>query len=130
MTGAGASVVFITGATSGIGEALARHYAAKGVALGLFARRADALERVARSLAPVPVVTWAGDVRDAEALARAGSEFLARFGAPEVVIANAGVSRGTLTEHAEDMRAFAQVIDTNLLGVVHTFQPFIRAMCD
>ncbi len=67
-------------------------------------------------------------MRDAGALARAAADFVARFGAPDIVIANAGVSRGTLTEHAEDNAAFGAVIDTNVLGIVHTFQPFISAM--
>ena len=71
---------------------------------------------------------YAGDVRDAAALARAAADFIARFGAPDVVIANAGVSRGTLTEHAEDAVAFREVIDINVLGIVHTFAPFIAAM--
>ena len=71
---------------------------------------------------------WAGDVRDAAALARAAAEFIARFGAPDVVIANAGVSRGTLTEHAGDAVAFREVMDINVLGMVHTFAPFIAPM--
>ena len=96
--------------------------------MGLVARRADALARVAGSLAPADVATWACDVRDAAALAAAGAAFIARFGVPDVVIANAGVSRGTLTEHAEDLRAFARVIETNVLGVVHTFHPFVAPM--
>jgi NAD(P)-dependent dehydrogenase (short-subunit alcohol dehydrogenase family) len=50
------------------------------------------------------------------------------FGPPDLVIANAGVSRGTLTEYAEDLPAFAAVFETNVLGIVHTFQPFLAAM--
>lgn len=120
--------VFLTGASSGIGEALARHYAAQGGTLGLFARREPELARLAAALAPATVATYAGDVRDAEALARAGADFLARFGTPDVVIANAGVSRGTLTDEPEDMPAFRAVLDTNVLGIVHTFSPFLAAM--
>ncbi|MGE5087855.1 MAG: SDR family oxidoreductase [Candidatus Levyibacteriota bacterium] len=120
--------VFITGASSGIGEALVRHYAATGANLGLFARRKAELERVAAGIAPARVATWTGDVRDAGALARAAAEFLRRFGTPDIVIANAGVSRGTVTDFAEDMSAFAEVIGTNVLGIVHTFQPFMAAM--
>ncbi len=71
---------------------------------------------------------WAGDVRDAEALTHAAAEFIARFGAPDVVIANAGVSRGTLTEHAEDAVVFREILDVNVLGMVHTFAPFIAPM--
>ena len=120
--------VFITGASSGIGEALARHYAAQGATLGLFARRDAELGRIAAALAPARVARYAGDVRDADALARAGRDFIARFGAPDIVIANAGVSRGTSTDHAEDLPAFRSVLDTNFMGIVNAFQPFIGAM--
>jgi NAD(P)-dependent dehydrogenase (short-subunit alcohol dehydrogenase family) len=67
-------------------------------------------------------------VRDSAALAQAAGRFLARFGTPDVVIANAGVSRGTLTEFAEDVPAFRSVLETNVLGLVQTFQPFIAPM--
>ncbi len=120
--------VFITGASSGIGEALSLHYAHDGASLGLFARRQDALARVAAACAPAPVACYAGDVRDAAALAAAAREFLTRFGVPDVVIANAGVSRGTLTDFAEDLHAFRVVLDTNVIGIVNTFHPFIGAM--
>ena len=70
------------------------------------------------------------DVTDVAALAAAGKDFIARFGAPEVVIANAGVSAGTLTEHAEDLAVFRRIVDTNLLGMAATFAPFIAAMRD
>ena len=120
--------VFLTGASSGIGEALARHYAAQGATLGLFARREAALARIASETAPATVATYAGDVRDADALARAGADYLERFGTPDIVIANAGVSRGTLTEEPDDLPAFRAVFDTNVLGIVHTFAPFLAAM--
>lgn len=120
--------VFLTGASSGIGEALARLYAKQGATVGLFARRADELARLAAELAPATVATWAGDVRDAGALARAGAEFVARFGVPDVVIANAGVSRGALTEEPSDLEVIRAVVETNVLGVVHTFAPFVAAM--
>lgn len=71
---------------------------------------------------------YPGDVRDSAALAQAGSDFLRRFGAPDAVIANAGISRGTLTEEAEDIDAFRTVLETNVLGIVHTFVPFVQAM--
>ncbi len=74
------------------------------------------------------MATYAGDVRDAAALQRAAADFTARFGVPDVVIANAGVSRGTLTEMADDLPAFRDVFDTNVLGLVHSFHPFVAAM--
>jgi short-subunit dehydrogenase len=120
--------VFLTGASSGLGAALARHYAAQGAILGLVARRETELAALAASLAPAKVAIYAADVRDVAAMTRAGADFVARFGAPDVVIGNAGISRGTLTEHAEDLPAFRNVLETNVLGLVHTFHPFIAAM--
>jgi len=69
-----------------------------------------------------------GDVRDAAALARAAQDFMRRFGAPDIVVANAGVSRGTVTDYAEDVPAFRSVFETNVMGIVHTFQPFVGPM--
>jgi len=122
--------VFVTGASSGIGEALARHYAGSGATLGLFARRRAELDRITAALAPATVATYAGDVRDAAALAHAGADFIARFGAPDIVIGNAGISRGVLTGEAEDMPVFKDVFDTNVQGLVQTFQPFLAAMAE
>jgi NAD(P)-dependent dehydrogenase (short-subunit alcohol dehydrogenase family) len=94
----------------------------------LYARRRAELDRVAASLAPAAVATFAGDVRDPATLAAAADTFIDRFGTPDIVIANAGVSRGTSTEHAEDLAAFREVFDTNVLGLVYAFQPFIAAL--
>lgn len=124
--------VFLTGASSGIGVALARHYARQGARLGLVARREAVLAALAEELSALgaEVAIYPLDVTDVAALAAAGKDFIARFGAPEVVIANAGVSAGTLTEHAEDLAVFRRIVDTNLLGMAATFAPFIAAMRD
>jgi short-subunit dehydrogenase len=119
--------VFLTGASSGIGEALARHYAGEGAVLGLFARRADKLRELQLSL-PSPSQTYAGDVRDLAALGVAAEDFIARHGVPDIVIANAGVSYGTVTEEARDAAVFRETLDINTLGLVHTFQPFVAPM--
>ena len=120
--------VFLTGASSGIGAALAVEYARAGAQLGLFARRAEALAALAASLAPATPVAYTGDVRDAGALSTAAADFMRRHGVPDVVIANAGISRGTLTEHPEDNVVFRAILDTNVVGMLHTFQPFLPAM--
>ncbi|WP_345246060.1 SDR family oxidoreductase [Pigmentiphaga soli] len=119
--------VFITGASSGIGQALARRYAAQGATLGLVARRGDALRALAGTL-PGRHHCHALDVRDRAALHAAAAQFIAQAGSVEVVIANAGVSAGTLTEQAEDFEVFRAVVDTNLLAMVATFEPFIEGM--
>lgn len=119
--------IFITGASSGIGEAMARFYAKRGVQLGLVARRGDFLERLAAEIEPHPAV-YALDVRDALALKKAADDFIARFGVPDVVIANAGVSRGTLTDIEDDLKAFQEVFDINVMGMVNTFHAFVAPM--
>jgi short-subunit dehydrogenase len=119
--------VFITGASTGIGAALARAYAARGARMGLAARRADLLQQFASSL-PVPCATYSLDVRDPESLRHAANDFVSRFGPPDIVIANAGISAGTLTEEAADLPVFEEIFDVNVLGMVHTFHPFIAAM--
>ena len=119
--------IFITGASSGIGESMARFYASQGVQLGLVARRADFLHRLADELEPRPAV-YPLDVRDAAALKRAAADFTDRFGVPDVVIANAGVSRGTLTEMADDLKIFQEVFDINVMGMVNTFHAFVEPM--
>jgi short-subunit dehydrogenase len=119
--------VFLTGASSGIGEALARLYAARGARVGLVARRADLLESLARSL-PDGADTYTADVRDLGALKAAAADFMAGHGPPDLVIANAGVSHGTLTEHAGDVDVFRQILEVNVTGMVNTFHPFVAPM--
>ncbi|MCA3017588.1 MAG: SDR family oxidoreductase [Rhodocyclaceae bacterium] len=119
--------IFITGASSGIGESLARHYAGQGAQLALVARRGDWLDRVAASLTPKPEC-YVCDVRDAKALMSAAVDFMAKHGAPDIVIANAGVSRGTLTEIEDDLQAFQEIFDINVMGMVNTFHPFVEPM--
>jgi len=126
MTGPDLKVV-ITGASSGIGRALALEYAAHGAVLGLIARRADLLSQLAASL-PVRSYTYAVNVTDARSLATAAADFIARAGCPDIVIANAGVSAGTLTGEPADNVVFEEVLAVNVLGMMLTFQPFVGAM--
>jgi len=119
--------IVITGASSGLGLALARHYLNRGAIVAAIARRSQLLQFLSLEF-PGHVVCYAADVRDANALQHAAQEFIARFGCPDIVIANAGVSMGTLAESAEDSAIFQQVMDINVLGMVKTFQPFIAPM--
>jgi hypothetical protein len=119
--------VFITGASSGIGEALAVYYAGKGATLGLAARRHDVLAGLNQRLGGGHAC-YALDVADAPALHDAAGDFIARFGVPDIVIANAGVSAGTLSEYEEDLAVFRRIMDINVYGMAATFAPFIAAM--
>lgn len=119
--------VVISGASSGLGLALAHHYLERGATVAAIARRGDLLQTLAEQF-PEQVQVYALDVRDAAALQAAAQDFIARYGTPDIVIANAGVSIGTLTRHAEDNDVFQQVMDINVMGAVKTFQPFVEAM--
>ena len=119
--------LFLTGASSGIGEALARHYAARGATLGLVARRGQRLRELKASL-PATAEIYECDVRDLAALKGAAGDFIARHGVPDLVIGNAGVSYGTRTESEQDAATFREILDINVMGLVHTFHPFVAPM--
>jgi short-subunit dehydrogenase len=119
--------VFITGASSGIGAALARYYAAQGAQLALVGRNQQRLDALANELT-ADCATYLADVRDSRSMQQAAQDFMQRFGLPDIVIANAGVSSGTLTENAEHLATFSTIMEINVLGIVHTFQPFLKAM--
>jgi short-subunit dehydrogenase len=119
--------VFLTGASSGIGEALARLYAARGATLGLVARRAVALEHLQSTLSAT-VEVFACDVRDAAAMRAAGAQFTAHHGTPDLVIGNAGVSYGNITTNPDDIEVFREILDVNVAGLVNTFHPFAADM--
>ncbi len=127
--------IFLTGASSGIGLAMAREYAsqyaAENLVLGLVGRKLNVLEAIARELESLPNTScaiYALDVRDSTAMHSAATDFMTRYGIPNIVIAAAGVSRGTLTEYAEDLPAFQAIMDINVMGMVHTFSPFITTI--
>lgn len=68
------------------------------------------------------------DVRDAGAMQHAAQNFMDQIGVPDIVIACAGISVGVLTEEADDVPVFQAVMDANVMGLVHTFQPFLAPM--
>lgn len=121
--------VFITGASSGIGMALAAEYARQGATLGLVARRADALAEFARRFPHLSISVYPADVRDDAAIANAAAQFVEAQGLPDIVIANAGISKGVATGHG-DLATFREVMDVNYFGMAATFEPFARAMSE
>ena len=123
--------LFITGASSGIGSALASYYARQGAVLGLVARRSDQLRKISQTLMDEganQVSCYPLDVTDTAALRNAAEDFIKAFGAPDIVIANAGVSSGTLTECADDLEIIKRIFDINVCGMAATFSPFIASM--
>ncbi len=118
--------VIISGASSGLGMALAKHYAKFGATLGLIARNKQPLEVLSDELPGASF--YDADVRNSQSMQSVARDFIQRYGCPDIVIANAGVSRGTLTENVEDGEVFESILATNVNGMANTFQPFIVAM--
>ena len=108
--------VFITGASSGIGQALAQEYASQGATLGLVARREVLLKSLQTQL-NTPCSIYVADVRDEDAMQAAAKDFISKYGVPDIVIANAGVSAGTLTENKADTATFKALIDINVISI-------------
>jgi hypothetical protein len=114
--------VVITGASSGIGEALARHYASADSVLGLISRRSPAIQL------PGKIQTYPLDITDSAALGAAAKDFIGRFGAPDLVIANAGISIGTHGDELADVEKLRRVLDVNVTGLAATLSAFAPAM--
>lgn len=125
-----APLVFISGASSGIGLALAKAYASQGHRLALCARNLAPIEAWQASQPELAqtVHTYQADVTDAQAMQDVAQRCMAEQGLPNVVIANAGISIGIDLHHAEDLTVAQKVFDTNVMGVLHTLQPFLPAM--
>ena len=123
-------LVFITGASSGIGQALAARFHRSGHRLALVARRTDEVERwtAQQRLDPASWRAYRADVRDVAAITAAGRECIATQGLPDVVIANAGISVGVDTTELADLEVMRATWETNNLGLAATFQPFVAAM--
>ena len=125
-----APLVFITGASSGIGQALAARYHRAGWRLALVARRIHEIESwaSANGISANSYKIYSADVSQIESIVAAGLDCLQRQGVPDVVIANAGISVGVDTALREDLDAMGRVFATNTVGAAATFQPFINAM--
>ena len=121
--------VFITGASSGIGEGFALHYATPGAVIGLCARRAAVLAELARTIEAkgARAIVYAADVVDTAAMDQAAHAFVEAAGGVDLVIASAGIGipSETLAGKAEPI---AQLMRINVIGVTNTVVPFAPAM--
>ncbi|MFO1270674.1 MAG: SDR family oxidoreductase [Rubrivivax sp.] len=125
-----APLIFITGASSGIGQALAARYARAGWRLALVARRSAELEAWAKAqgLGPERCAVYRADVADTASIVAAGNACIAAQGLPDVVIANAGISVGMDSALVEDLEVLRDTFATNNVGLAATFQPFVGPM--
>jgi short-subunit dehydrogenase len=121
--------VFITGASSGLGEGLARHYATPGAVIGLCARRTDLLADLAKTIEAqgARAIVYAVDVSDTAAMQQAAVDFIAACGRVDLVIANAGIGIAHRTLEGET-ESIAKLMRINVIGVTNTVVPFVPAM--
>ena len=122
-------VVLITGASSGIGRALATQLARKGAAVGLLARREDVLKQVAESIEsgggralPLPA-----DVTDAAAVREAARKLRQGFGPIDLLVANAGISVNTFVPDLCEKK-IADLMNVNVIGVVNSVSAVLPDM--
>jgi short-subunit dehydrogenase len=125
-----APLVFVTGASSGIGQALAARYAQAGWRLALVARRTAEIESWARAhdLGPERFAVYAADVQDIDSIVAAGRRCIEAQGLPDVVIANAGISIGMDSAERADLDVMRETFAVNNTGMAATFHPFLAAM--
>jgi short-subunit dehydrogenase len=123
-------LVFITGASSGIGQALALRFYAAGYRLALAARRTAEVQSWAQAhaISASRYQIYSADVSSIDSIVAAGTACMAAQGVPDVVIANAGISIGMDTAERVDLDVMAQTFATNNVGMAATFHPFVAPM--
>jgi short-subunit dehydrogenase len=127
---ASAPLVFVTGASSGIGQALALRFLRDGYRVALVARRGAEMRSWVQSqgLDASRVAVFEADVRQVASIAQAARQCIDELGLPDVVIANAGISIGMDSAVVFDLEVMRATFETNNIGMAATFQPFITAM--
>jgi short-subunit dehydrogenase len=125
-----APLIFITGASSGIGQALAARYALAGWRLALVARRTEVLQAwvASQGLGSDRAVIFGADVADTGQIVDAGQRCIAECGLPDVVVACAGISVGMDTAVRGDLEVMRELFAINNIGLAATFHPFLAPM--
>ena len=119
----------ITGACGGLGQSLARQLLGSGAQVALVGLNHPPLEAL-QALAPERCRIYTPDVSNAQAMQAMATDCLQHWGAPDLVVANAGVAGGFETSDPADLAVMRRMLEINLLGVATTFQPFLQAMLD
>ena len=120
-------IVFVTGASSGFGTAIARRFARSGALVVAAARRVDRLEALRKELG-ANVLPVALDVRDREAVQRVAEELPKEFAAIDVLVNNAGLALGLQRAHEADLDDWETMIDTNTKGLVYCTRAVLPGM--
>lgn len=125
-------LVYITGASSGIGQALALRFFQAGYRLALVARRDDVIHSWAEAngIRADGYRIYNADVAEPEGAMAAGVRCLAEQGLPDVVLASAGISIGMDTAFSSDIGVMARTFAINNTGMAATFQPFVQKMAE
>lgn len=121
----------VTGASAGIGEAVARRFAAEGVHLVLLARRRERLEALAQELTAdhgVRVSVYPVDVRDRQGVQIVAQHLDSQGIGVDILVNNAGLARGLDTIPEGDLDGWDEMIDTNVKGVLYMLRAFVPAM--
>jgi 3-hydroxy acid dehydrogenase / malonic semialdehyde reductase len=126
-------LTLVTGASSGIGEACARRFAAEGADLVLWARREDRLTSLSKDLARehgVSVITASVDVRDRGSVEAAAHRLLEGAGPPHILVNNAGLAAGLDPIQSGSYEDWDRMIDTNVKGLLHVTRTLLPAMIE
>ena len=124
-------LALITGASAGIGKAIARRLARDGANLVLWARRSKRLARLAEEITSetgVTVDTGTVDVRDFDAVRDESEHVIASLGAPDIVVNNAGLAAGMAPVQDAEIDDWNRMIDTNVKGLLFVSRAFLPAM--
>jgi len=123
-------LALITGASSGIGLACARRFAAEGAHLALWARRRDRLEALADELRPTGVRAHVAvvDVRDRAAVDAAAAALVREVGTPDLLVNSAGLAAGMAKLHEGDPADWDLMLDTNVKGLLHVSRALLPHM--
>jgi NADP-dependent 3-hydroxy acid dehydrogenase YdfG len=126
-------IVFVTGASSGIGAATALAFAAEGARLLLAARRMDKLAAVAEAAlksGAEAIHTFSLDVRDRNAVKQAIDKLPAEWAAIDVLVNNAGLSRGLDKLYQGNINDWDEMIDTNVKGLLYVTRAVVPGMVE
>ena len=125
-------IVLITGASSGIGRATAFAFAAQGARLLLCARRIDLLTELSRELATLPqdpdVFAFRLDVRDPAAVQETLVNLPEEWSEVEILVNNAGLSRGLTKLYEDDPENWEEMLDTNVKGLLYVTRAVVPGM--